>query len=102
MRTMVTRQGSRAPMLVAAAVVGPFAVMSLYLFFSRWPTRWFTGSSDYVAIPVSALLAAALIWLVPLRPLVRIAVALVAATLLWGLLFLYSFYFVGAVFGDWL
>jgi len=89
-------------MLVAGAVVGPFAVMSLYLFFSRWPTRWFTGSSDYVAISVSALLAAVLIWQMPLRPLVRFALALVAATLLAGLLFLYSFYFVGAVFGDWL
>ena len=89
-------------MLIAGALVGPFAVMSLYLLFSRWPTRWFTGSSDYVAISVSALLAAALIWLVPLRPVVRLGLALVAATLLWGLLFLYSFYFVGAVFGDWL
>ena len=89
-------------MLVAGAVVGPFAVMSLYLLFSRWPTRWFTGSSDYVAISVSALLAAPLIWLMPLRPLLRIAVALVVATILSVLLFLYSFYFVGAVFGDWL
>lgn len=89
-------------MLVIGAVVGPFAVMSLYLFFSRWPARWFTGSSDYVALALSALLAVALVWLMPLRPLVRTAVALVAATLLLVVLYVYSFCFLGAVFGDWL
>lgn len=35
------------------AVIGPLLVVSVYLLLSRWPTRSFSTSSDYIAIGVA-------------------------------------------------
>jgi hypothetical protein len=38
-----------------SAILTPFVTMSAYLWFSRWPVRWFTAVSDYVGMAVAIL-----------------------------------------------
>ena len=89
-------------MLALGALAIPFLVLSLYLAVSRWPSRWFTATSDYAAISVSALVGGALIWQMPFRQPIRVAAIVIAVPVLAVLLFYFAFFFVGAVFGDWL
>lgn len=85
---------------VIAAILLPFIVGTLYLYFSRWPVRWFNGTTDVLALAVSLGIGTALLAMMPTRPLAR-TVALVnyvpAAAVS---LFLFNFAFVAFVFGD--
>src|SRR5690242_9332242 len=85
-----------------AAVVLPFALMSVYLLLSRWPSRWFTTLSDYAAGAVSLLAGSALIATLPISREVRLLLLLFYVPMLCFLLFLYGLQFVGMVFGDWI
>ncbi len=84
-----------------AAGVLPFAVLSAYLVFSRWPSRWFTGLSDFAAGAVAVLLGSAFIATLPTSREVRVLLLLFYVPILCVLLFFYGLEFVGMVFGDW-
>ena len=86
--------------LLAAGVV-PFAVLSCYLMFSRWPTRWFTAASDYIGLIVSVVAGLAFIVSLPIHPSYRIASSFFYILVISAILFFYCFWFVGVVFGDW-
>jgi hypothetical protein len=86
---------------VAAAAL-PFVVLSGYLFFSRWPSRWFTTASDYAGLAVSVAAGVMFIATLPIRPSLRILSSAIYVPALCVVLFLYCFWFVGVVFGDWL
>ena len=84
------------------AVLAPFAVMSVYLFLSRWPTRWFTGSTDYAGMAGSLLVFIVCAATLPVRAGIRVATILVLVPVLYCILSVYSLMFVGVVFNDWL
>jgi hypothetical protein len=86
---------------IAAAVV-PFAVLSAYLFFSRWPSRGFTGFSDYVALAGSVAVGIVFIVILPIRPAARFVWSIIYVLSIPFLLVYYCFFFVGVVFGNWL
>ncbi len=85
-----------------ASVVTPFVLMSAYLLLSRWPSRWFTGPSDFAAGAVSLLVGSVFIATLPVSREVRAISLLFYVPGFCFLLFLYCLEFVGLVFGDWL
>lgn len=87
---------------VVPAIAVPFLLMSGYLFFSRWPEPWFTGGSDYAAIGVSVIVGLAFIASLQVQMMYRAILALLYVPALCGALFIYAFWFVGTLFGDWL
>ena len=87
---------------LVVAVLAPFAVMSAYLVFSRWPSRWFTASTDYAGMAGAVLVFIACIASLPVRSGIRVAAVLVLAPVLYCILTVYSLLFVGFVFQDWL
>jgi len=86
---------------VGAAVL-PFLAASLYLVFTRWPHHRFTTLSDHCGLGAALLIGAALVGTLPISVAVRIALLCFYIPLISFLLFMYSLYFVGMVFGDWL
>ncbi len=85
-----------------AAIVLPFAVLSAYLFFSRWPSYRFTTFSDYAGLVASVLVGVAFVATMPVRTQVRALSLLIYVPVLCVLLFFYCLLFVGVVFGEWL
>jgi hypothetical protein len=85
---------------LAGASLAPFALMSVYLFFTRWPSYRFSALTDYVALGGSVLAGAALVALLPLRISLRALLLLVYLPLISRLLFYYVFAFIGFVFHD--
>jgi hypothetical protein len=82
------------------ALVAPFAVITAYLFLSRWPVYNWSAASDYIALAVA--IAVGIIGLcvavrTPLRRLVGSFVYVCAAAFV---LFWYSIAFVCSTFGD--
>jgi hypothetical protein len=86
--------------LLAGMLFGPPALMSVYLLLSRWPTRWFTGGSDWLAHLVSVGVGVVCIGLLPLPGIARGVLALLYAPLAVFAVLMYSLYFVCMVFGD--
>ncbi len=80
----------------------PFALFSAYLFFTRWPSRLESGTTDWIALAASCVAAAAFVALLPVQRVLRTVLAILYLPLSAILLFFYGFYFVGMVFGDWL
>jgi hypothetical protein len=99
---MEGRRGGAVSWLLAGALIGPPVLMSVYLGLSRWPTRWFTTGSDWAALALSAAVGAVCIAWLPVSAAVRITLAAVYLPVEGYALFLYTLYFVGVVFGDWL
>jgi hypothetical protein len=81
-------------------VIFPLVFLSAYLFFSRWPERWFTGVSDWGALIFSVLLGVACVAILPLRILLRMLIGLIYLPIGFVFLFYYTFLFLGMVFGD--
>ena len=83
-------------------VLGPPALMSVYLGLSRWPARWFTEISDLAALVLSV--GAGVIWIgrLPVPDAVRGVLALLYVPVVGFVLVMYSLAFVGYMFGDWL
>lgn len=52
---------------LVAATAAPFAVASLYLFISRWPSDRSSNLTDYAALAISILAGAAFIATLPIR-----------------------------------
>lgn len=101
---MEKRQSHRAAIIWRLIIAGllPFVVLSCYLFFSRWPTRWFTTASDYAGFIVSIVTGLAFIVTLPIHLIYRIASSFFYVFIFWYILAFYALEFVGVVFGDWL
>jgi hypothetical protein len=87
---------------VVGALVAPPAVMSAYLALSRWPSRWFTAGSDWLFLALSVGVGVAFLARLPLPSVGRMALACMYVAVAGVALVLYSLYFVGFVFDDWL
>jgi hypothetical protein len=79
-------------------VVGPLAVTSLYLEFSRWPARWDTPASDFAALGIALVLGLASLivelegtWQRIIGSVIYIPIATALLTL-YGLLFVCFFH----------
>lgn len=90
----------RRVLFVVAIVVCPFAVWSIYLFFSRWPERWFTEPTDIVASVVAIACGLIAIALLPIRWYWRAMVGIAYAVAMWFALLVYGLHFVCKVFQD--
>ncbi len=88
--------------LLICIVIGPTVLMSCYLTLSRWPLRWFTGASDWAALVLSVMVGVACIVRLPVPAAQRAVLALIYTMLSGFGLCMYSLYFVGIIFGDWL
>jgi hypothetical protein len=83
-------------------IVAPLMLLSIYLFFSRWPTRWDNRMIDWIALGTSSLVGAALLGSLPAKNVSRAIRVVIYIPVSSVLLFFYAFFFVGIVFGDWL
>lgn len=81
-------------------ILGPLVPMSVYLWMSRWPTRWFTASSDWTALLLSVSVGLIFVPWLPVSAAMRVIFALLYFPIACLGLFLYTMGFVGAVFGD--
>ena len=88
MERLETKNRGLALRLVAVAL-SPFAVASLYLFFSRWPSDRFTEFSDYGALVISVLAGAVFVMGLPIRPVQRILLLIIYIPVLGALVDLY-------------
>jgi hypothetical protein len=93
---------SVSPLRWTAVVTAPFAVVSIYLWLSRWPTRWFTATSDYTAFAIAMIVFGAAVMVLPLERRKKMLIAVCGAPFLAAALTFFAFVFVGAAFGDWL
>lgn len=85
-----------------AFVLAPFALMAVYLFFSRWPARIFTTQSDYMFAGVACVAGMPFALLLPLPLWVRLPLAIMYSVLVALVIERFMLYFVGMVFDDWL
>jgi hypothetical protein len=83
---------------LAAAVLLPFALESLYLFFSRWPSNHNTEFSDLAGSIISLLLGASFIVLLPIRLRWRLISVVLYVPLMLSMLSVHAFAFVVTVF----
>jgi hypothetical protein len=88
--------------LLVGIVFAPPTLMSLYLGFSRWPSRWFTESCDWTALALSVGVGVACIARLHKPLALRVVFCLLYIPAAGFALVLYFLYFVGVVFGDWL
>lgn len=95
----MNRSGGLGWRLVAAAL-SPFAIVSIYLFLTRWPSYRFSALSDHAALAGSVLVGAAFIATLPVRAQHRALSLLVYLPVMAALVFFYAFWFVGVVFHD--
>jgi hypothetical protein len=82
------------------ALAGPIVVVSLYLTFSRWPIRWWSGGSDYLALALAVVVGVVGICLVVRGTARRIIVSVVYACVAALAVAWYSLAFVCSAFGD--
>lgn len=94
MRNLVT--------ICLGAAFTPFVILSIYLTLSRWPHRIFTATSDCFALMMSILAGGVFLARLPLKMWLRILFIAVYVIVGGYGLTLYSLYFVGIVFRDWL
>jgi hypothetical protein len=81
------------------AALLPFAAISLYLWTSR-ALQAGTEFADWVAISMGSLLGVACIAGMPLRPIIRVALACLYVPCLWYPLLYYAIYFVIKICGE--
>ncbi len=78
----------------------PMVVTFIYLFFSRWPERWFTGASDWLAISVAILIGLIGLWALPLKPWYRALATFLYVPAMGALLAYFMLLLVCDMFGD--
>lgn len=83
------------------AVLGPLALNSLYLAFSRW-TNLFTPDSDWLFLYASVGFGTVCIACLPLHPIGRLAIACMFIPYVLFLLFICGLFFGNPMGGDWL
>jgi hypothetical protein len=94
------RLNARDYVLIAAAAVLPFLVLTVYLLASRWPARWFSEVSDEVGLGISVLAAVVCIWLVRVRLPWRVIALVAYIPALCVALTMYALTFVCSTFSD--
>jgi hypothetical protein len=82
------------------ALGGPIVVASAYLTFSRWPIRWWSGGSDYLALALAVLVGVVGICLAVRGAARRIIASVVYACVAVLAVAWYSLAFVCSAFGD--
>lgn len=91
---------SRTLRLWLSVLISPLVIASLYLLFSRWPFRWFTGPLDWAALVVTVGVGAASLFLVLDSVSDRIVGLLLYVPVACVAVGFYSLGFVCAAFGD--
>jgi hypothetical protein len=81
-------------------IPAPFAVATVYLVLSRWPTRLFTEFSDFAALIAAIAVGLVGIVLLAKRGKVRVALVLAYIPITVFVLGIYSMVFVCDAFGD--
>jgi hypothetical protein len=92
----------RTGVLLLIAAVGPLALISAYLWLSRWPIRWFVAESDIAFSLISVGVGVVCITKLPIHAVGRLVLACLYVPIALFLLVLYALYFVGFMFDDWL
>jgi hypothetical protein len=82
------------------ALGGPIAVASAYLTFSRWPIRWWSEGSDYLALALAVIVGVVGICLTVRGAARRIIASVVYVCVTLLALTWYSVAFVCSAFGD--
>ncbi len=82
------------------ALAGPIVVDSAYLTFSRWPVRWWSEGSDYLALALAVVVGVAGIFLFVRSAARRIIASVVYVCAAFVALTWYSLAFVCRAFGD--
>jgi hypothetical protein len=85
---------------ILAAIPTPTLISAAYLTLTRWPTRHFTGLSDFGACILAVAAGAALLSYSQLRRKVLIPIAVVFVLVQFGWLVVFSLGFVCDAFGD--
>lgn len=85
--------------LVAAALL-PFLIDAICLYFSRWPKKWDTGTSDVFSLAISLGVGAALLAALPCRTGFKALLLILYVPIIGILLFYFAFFFVALVFKD--
>jgi len=80
--------------------IAPFFTVSAYLVSTRWLSHRFTETSDYAALVASVLLGAALVTILPLRPVYRGLFVLIYVPVFAVVLFFYMLWFIPLVVHD--
>lgn len=93
---------SKVALLVPSTIVAPFLVLSVYLYFSRWPTSWFTATSDFVGLGLSIAAGTVFLLHLPISGWLRVLITVLYLPMIGAALFFYCFMFVGVVFDTWL
>jgi SNF family Na+-dependent transporter len=96
----VIAAGRRRGLLIAGAIVLPFALISAYLLIAEYAHGRYGEAAGYLALGLAAASGAACVWHLFSRIGARIAATLVFFATCCGWLILYSLYFVCGVFGD--
>lgn len=91
---------TRAIIAILGALFAPLIITAVYLTLSRWPERWFTSGSDYMAIGLAVLVGSVSVWSLPLKVWHRLIGLMLFAPSMWSLLHPLSLGFVCAMFGD--
>ena len=82
------------------AVATPLAVFSAYLIFSRLPSQHVSPDWDFAGAAASALAGAPFVATLPAEPRHRVAWTCLYVPVAGGLLFVYAFWLLAAVFGE--
>ena len=86
--------------LLAATVLVPPAIMSVYLIASRWPNDWFDGVTDWIAIGGSVVVGATALYRLSDRLAIRVVSILIYLPLMSLALLFFSLAFVCNIFGH--
>ena len=78
----------------------PIILFTIYLWFSRWPSRIFTENSDYALLFGSIVLGLWFIFRLEMQTIPKWVSAVIYVPIMSGLLILYGIYFVCVFFGD--
>jgi hypothetical protein len=84
----------------ALMLLAPWIVAGLYLYFSRWPVRWWNTASDTAMLVAAVGFGLAGLSMLPLRRWQKALAALAYIPAIGALLVVFSLYFVCAAFSD--
>ena len=82
------------------ATAAPFVIATTYLILSRWPSRWWSPASDYLALSAAIVAGVAGLCLLVRDTRDRVIASIVYVGAAAFVLFWYSLSFVCSAFGD--
>jgi len=83
-----------------AITIGPMLIVAVYLVLSRWPVRWFSSWSDYVALGIAVSLGALAIISLNITVGSKILLLVIYVPIVLTILVYFSMVFVCGLFGD--